>query len=457
MTAAQAPFVGKGRWTLPLQLLSDSSFMSMVVKLGETKWKAAGEVLKSGNRSSDKNPQSLFKEFKDELLATARQRMKEKVPKLKAAITSTTKQIKSISENKRFSTDPELQREFGILRERLRDLERRRHGQIQASTTARYVLNAECPSKYWSAVNRDKTPRDLFYCLRDPASDPPKYISRSSEMAELARNYHNSLQSAGVTDIDEANRMTKIIESLDNVGADLSTDDAHGLSLAFTREEVRDSIKKAGPGKASGLDGIPYELWLALDDQWQGSSSKAEHRFDCLDFMCMLYEDINKHGVSADTGFADGWMCPLYKKKDKRDIANYRPITLLNSDYKVYTRIYATRLGGVVGSIVHPDQAGFIQKRQISDQTQMCRVMVDYAEALEENGAIIALDQEKAYDKIRHDYLWKVLERFGVPKKVIDRLKSLYEHATTVVIVNGVEERGFRLSKPSGSEGLMSE
>ncbi|EPS95420.1 hypothetical protein FOMPIDRAFT_1054147 [Fomitopsis schrenkii] len=40
-------------------------------------------------------------------------------------------------------------------------------------------------------------------------------------------------------------------------------------------------------------------------------------------------------------------MCPLYKKKDRREIANYRPITLLNSDYKIYTKVLAMRLAEV--------------------------------------------------------------------------------------------------------------
>ena len=140
-------------------------------------------------------------------------------------------------------------------------------------------------------------------------------------------------------------------------------------------------------------------------------------------------------------------MCPLYKKKDRWDIANYHPITLLNSDYKLYTKILAMRLAMVIHSVVHPDQAGFIPGRQISDQTQLCRTMVDYAEATEENGVIVALDQEKAYDKIAHDYLWQALEAFGIPTAFIDQLRSLYAHATIVVILNGESGSPFCITR----------
>ena len=51
---------------------------------------------------------------------------------------------------------------------------------------------------------------------------------------------------------------------------------------------------------------------------------------------------------------------------------------------------------------------------------------------------IISLDQEKAYDKICHDYLWKTLEKFNLPNNFIRTVKFLYESAQTVVIINGV-------------------
>lgn len=63
-------------------------------------------------------------------------------------------------------------------------------------------------------------------------------------------------------------------------------------------------------------------------------------------------------------------------------------------------------------------------------------MMITYAEATEQNGMIVALDQEKAYDKVVHNYLWKALEAFGIPKKLILTVKVLYIHAETRVMVN---------------------
>src|SRR5207245_2067975 len=58
-----------------------------------------------------------------------------------------------------------------------------------------------------------------------------------------------------------------------------------------------------------------------------------------------------------------------------------------------------------------------------------------------------ALDQEKAYDKILHEYLWKTLEKFGLPISFINTVKSLYRNAESLVIINGEKSSKFRVSR----------
>jgi hypothetical protein len=140
-------------------------------------------------------------------------------------------------------------------------------------------------------------------------------------------------------------------------------------------------------------------------------------------------------------------MCLIYKKKDPTEISNYRPITLLNTDYKLLTKILATQLMEKVQKIVHKDQAGFIPKQSIFNHIRLARAMTNYAEIAGEDGAIIALDQEKAYDKIRHDYLWITLETFGIPTSFIKMIQELYRNAHTMVAINGVFSTPFQVKR----------
>jgi hypothetical protein len=119
-------------------------------------------------------------------------------------------------------------------------------------------------------------------------------------------------------------------------------------------------------------------------------------------------------------------MCPIFKTKDATDIANYRPITVLNTDYKIFTKALNTKLARVAPHLIHKDQAGFMNGWSVADQISLCEEMVEYAEDELQNGAIVALDQEKAYDKTSDNYLWQTLSCRGIPKSYINIVRSLY-------------------------------
>ena len=140
-------------------------------------------------------------------------------------------------------------------------------------------------------------------------------------------------------------------------------------------------------------------------------------------------------------------MCPIYKKKEADNIANYRPITVLNTDYKILTKAITTRFTEIAPGIIHPDQAGFIRGRSIFDQIDQIATTINYVRLKEINGAIVALDQEKAYDKITHPYLWRILEKFAFPRETIDMIKILYKDAPTSVIINGVISSPYRVTR----------
>jgi hypothetical protein len=97
-----------------------------------------------------------------------------------------------------------------------------------------------------------------------------------------------------------------------------------------------------------------------------------------------------------------GWLCPALKKGDTGLLSNYRPITQLNTDYKLMTKAYSIRLMNIAPSLIKLDQAGFMKGRKIEDQVKSAKFLLNYAEVAEQDGVLIALDQEKAYDPINH-------------------------------------------------------
>lgn len=144
--------------------------------------------------------------------------------------------------------------------------------------------------------------------------------------------------------------------------------------------------------------------------------------------------------------FALGWMCPLYKKKDRTEISNYRPIIILNTNYKLLTKVLGLQLIKYIEYMVHLNQAGFILKQSIYNYIRLTKVIIKYIELTNKDRAIVALDQEKAYNKIHHNYLWKTLERFNVLQFFIQTVKLLYSNAHTHVTINGSLSKPFKVT-----------
>lgn len=256
-------------------------------------------------------------------------------------------------------------------------------------------------------------------------------------MAELARNYYDHLQELDPP-TNERRRQNTINEVLGKVDAVLTNQEQTTLERQFEPTEIEEALKATSNGKAAGLDGIPYELWKAIAKESAQHTKKNQPAFDLYGTFAKLYNDVLDHGVAPNTAYADGWIWQKWKEKgSKQGIQYYRPITLLNTDYKLQSKATAYRFAEVAPRLLHPDQAGFVPNRYITDQIKQIKLTIDYAEAIEENGMIIALDQEKAYDKIAHDYLWEVLEHLKTPTKIINLIKNLYRSATSLTIVNG--------------------
>ena len=142
-----------------------------------------------------------------------------------------------------------------------------------------------------------------------------------------------------------------------------------------------------------------------------------------------------------------------YKKGDRNIIKNYRPITLLNIDIKIIIKTLADRLANIIPKLVHANQT-CIPGRHIENNIFLTQDLIDHANLTNRNLAIIFLDQEKAFDRMSHKFIFKILERFGFGTYFIKWVKTICFDTKSFVKVNGYQtfefniERGVRQGCP---------
>ena len=268
-------------------------------------------------------------------------------------------------------------------------------------------------------------------------------------MAELTRTYHELLQLEDLLPETDPDRMEAIARTLDAIPASNKLQDptTSPLNGILTLDDLKRALRGAKLGSAAGPDGIPYEVWKHLHAKFETDSKQNQPSFDVLGCMLGVLNDVQEHGVDPRTSFTLGWMCPIYKKNEKDQLKNYRPITLLNTDYKLLTKVLSVQLATHTQSLIHPDQYGFLPNRTIYDPIRLNQTLCAYADYMEENSVIVALDQEKAYDKIDHRYLTEILRTFNLPPLFIGTVASLYSSVSTAALVNGVVSAPYKVTR----------
>lgn len=143
----------------------------------------------------------------------------------------------------------------------------------------------------------------------------------------------------------------------------------------------------------------------------------------------------------------------LPKKGDLGLLKNWRPVSLLCTDYKILSKCLSNRLKHFMDSIIHCNQAYCIPDRTIMDNLFLIRDVIDMSAIREVDLGLFSIDQEKAFDRVDHVYLFKTLKAFGVGDSFISWVKLLYYGAAVLKVGGGLSRpvtalRGIRQGCP---------
>ena len=135
------------------------------------------------------------------------------------------------------------------------------------------------------------------------------------------------------------------------------------------------------------------------------------------------------------------------KEKDTSLLENLRPISLLNVDYKILTKVIAKRLENLLPKIINPDQTRYVKGHYIGENVRLIQDIMFYTKRMNSPGIAIFLDFRKAFDSIEWEYLKAALKAFNFGPNLLNWIDVLYNEASSCVINNGHSSSFFRLQR----------
>lgn len=130
----------------------------------------------------------------------------------------------------------------------------------------------------------------------------------------------------------------------------------------------------------------------------------------------------------------------LYKKGDKHDISNYRPISLMSNLYKVFSKILLGRISKRLDENQPKEQAGFRFDFSTLDHIHVVKQVIEKCNEYGKPYFISFVDFRKAFDSLNHNYLWATLENQGIESKYIRIIQQIYKKSTAKVQLERIGE-----------------
>ena len=185
--------------------------------------------------------------------------------------------------------------------------------------------------------------------------------------------------------------------------------------------------------KSPGLSGLSIEFYQTF---W----GKIKH---------LVINSLNEGFIKGELSQLQkqGVLSLLFKKGDPENLENWRPISLLNTDYKILTRVLAQRLQKVLPKIINFDQQGYIKNRNIAFNIRQIQDIIDHADNFNIDGIILFLDFRKAFDTVNWNFLYTVLKQFGFNQPFISWIRTIYNNCTSCIMNNGWKSEFFTLKR----------
>ena len=294
---------------------------------------------------------------------------------------------------------------------------------LRIRSRAEWFEEGEKKTQYFEQLLKTKKRKSVIKEVYNQNEEP---VTDKNEVLKIIKSFYEKLYSDHDVFEDENLLFLTDIPKLSDESKNL-------CEGKVTKNECYEVLKEMKFNKSPGNDGFTTEFyntfWPALGDTLVETLNEAYDRGE------------------LSTSQKQGVITLIEKEgKDGMYVQNYRPITLLNVDYKILSKILAKRIQKVLPEIIHHDQVGYMKNRNIGEAIRIIDDILFHS-LKQPNGFLVAVDFEKAFDSVVHAFLFKILQLFGFGNSFRFWVKVLYTDISSCVMNGGIQRDTLRSSE----------
>lgn len=281
---------------------------------------------------------------------------------------------------------------------------------------ANWVEHGEKNSKYFLGLEKHTQSHNI---IKNVQTKDGVMLEKPDDILNEIKTFYETLYKDDNNNIDSTVTLNNFIRETEH--NKLSQEDKDLCEQQLTIDELKNAVQLLNRGSAPGTDGLTPAFFIRF---WEVLE---------LPLYANFVESIAQGELSLSQ--RRGIISLLHKGKQlsKCDLNNYRPITLTNTDYKIYTKVLALRLQKVIKSIISEEQSGFIKGRTISTHIRLIDDIIKYANNETYTGLIVSLDFFKAFDSVKKDAIIAALKQFNFGTNFQQLVKTMLTNTVTTV------------------------
>ena len=344
-------------------------------------------------------------------------------------IETLSKRLNELEENISSTPTAQLLDEYSLLKTQLDShFEELAKGSMIRSR-CQQIHESEKPTKYFLNLEKANHNKKHIRSLKHNdvyITDPPKILDL--QKCYFSQMYTETSHESKIFQSETTQYLNKVKILI------ISNDNKSFCDLPITFEEVTKAAEGMANNKSPGPDGLPIEFYKSF---WPDIGDWVYRSF-LLAFEQGELCDSQKQGVIT-----------LIPKKDKdlTDLKSWRPLSILNSDYKIIAKVLSNRLKSVLSEIINPDQVGYMKDRLCGENTRLISDVIEYCRIKNLPSIILLADFEKAFDTVKWSFLSQTLRYYGFGENFRKWISILYKNSESCVTNNGFMSPYFKLSR----------